>query len=109
MKTHRLFGTTQCPFHPPRLVPFAARAKPGLCIIDSTGPSPLLTKTRRRKVRYWVGRTTVSIVTDCLEIVGGRTAERKLNRVVQNAGLSLKGRAEIVISLDAFRVVSGTK
>lgn len=119
MKTYRLCGATQRHFPPPCLVPFAACAKPGLSVIDGGGLSPLLAKTRGRKVRVWVARATVSMETDGLEIVGGWTAEGKLNRKVQhdratkragpNTWLLWGRRTGIIQLIDTFTAAGGTK
>lgn len=69
LKTHRLCGATQGHFLSPVLKVSAANTKPGLYVIDSCGPSPQLAKTRDRKVGVWIAGTSVSMVTDCLEIV----------------------------------------
>lgn len=90
VKTHRLCGATQRHFPPPRLIPLAACTKPGLCLIDSAAPAPLLAKTRDRKVRVWVAGTLVSVETDGLEIVGGRPSKGEQNVILQN-GRTTKG------------------
>ena len=119
VKTYSLRHTTQHYFPRPLLVPFAACAKPRFCLIYSAGPSLLLTETRGRKVRVWVARTSVSMETDGLEIVRGGTAERKLNRVVQDGRApkrtgpktwsSLEGRTRIIQLIEAFTVIGGSK
>lgn len=86
METYRLCGATQRHSPLPRLVPFAASTKPGLCLVDSPGHAFLLAKTRGGKVRVWVGGTTVSVDTDGLEVVGGRSADGELNGIVQHRG-----------------------
>lgn len=114
MKTYRLCGATQRHFLPPRLVPFAARTKPGLGLVDSAGPSLLLAKTRLRKVRVWVEWTTVSMETDGLEIVGGRSAKGELKRIVHHRRTTkgtgpetrstLEERTGIILLFDTFAV-----
>lgn len=86
VKTYHLCCATQRHFAAPRLVAFAACAKPGLCLVDGMAPSFIHTKTRSRKVRVRVVGTLVSIETDGLEIVGCGSAKGELN------GIALHGR-----------------
>ena len=68
-KTYRLRGTTQHCICCPSLVPCTAHAKPGLCIIDSSGHPLELAETRGWKVRLWIAGTMVSMETDGLDVV----------------------------------------
>jgi len=110
-KTYRLSGATQLHICLQRLVLFAACAKPGLCIIHSSSHSPILAKTRVRKVRAWVARTMVSMETDGLDIVRCRSAEGKLNRVLLKAtertGSTFEETTGIRLCTDTFVVGGG--
>ncbi len=90
VKTHCTCGATQGHFLSPRFTFWATWTKPGLCIIDGTGPSLQLAKTRGRKVRDWVTGTMVSMETDGLEIVRRWSGQGELNGILQ-CGRTAKG------------------
>lgn len=77
-KTHSLNGATQRGLAPPRGVPLAAAAEPGLAVVDSGGASPLLTVAGAGKVRVRVARTTGRVRADGLEVLRGWTGQGEL-------------------------------